>query len=625
MAYLKQITPFFQLKDKRLNRKIEKSSAKQSSLGNFSRALLGLPRRRKQYLVVAVDVLLCGISAFLAFFIRLEIDSIYHTAVIKVFAISAVGAIPILWAMGQYQTAFRYGGLSDNKLILRAAVTYGVYFVLAIAILGLENVPMSVGIIQPTILFIFVFSIRWLFREFMENVNDRFAKNPKSRRILIYGAGITGRQLAVVSMRSDDWKFCGFLDDDRTLWGATIDGQRVYNPIDCHKVIEKHSVDEIWIALPNLSADRRRVIIEKLRPLTAHVKTLPSFFDIASRKNVLSEVRELNFNDFLGRETVTPNMNLIRNGIKDRTILVTGAGGSIGAELCRLILDSNPKRLIILDQSEYALYLIHRELVDNLARDASRIDTAEANPKQIGGSFPEIVPILATCTNESLLEAIFQRWMPETIFHAAAFKHVPLVESNIVSAVFNNVIGTYVCAKLATKYDARTFILISTDKAVRPTNVMGVTKRLSEIVIKYFSSTSTRQHCLFSAVRFGNVLGSSGSVIPLFQKQIDDGGPVTITHSEVTRYFMTIREAAELVLQAAGIAKGGEIFVLDMGDPIKVLDLAKAMIELNGYTIRDSANPRGQIGIVFSGLRPGKSFTKSFSCQELQKKPATLK
>jgi len=377
----------------------------------------------------------------------------------------------------------------------------------------------------------------------------------------------------------------GFLDDDHRLQGNVLDGHRIYAPGDLPALRETLRVNDVLLAIPSLNRHQRNEILELMRRSRVSVRTLPRMADLAQGRVSISALRELDLEDLLGREPVTPNPILLRKNIHDKVVLVTGAGGSIGSELCRQIVALNPTILLLLEQSEFALYELHQELLP-------RAPTFK------------LVPLLASVQDNRRMHEILSTWSPHTVYHAAAYKHVPMVEHNPAEGLKNNVLGTLTTALAALKNGVSDFVLISTDKAVRPTNVMGTSKRLAEMVLQALAVESSVTR--FSMVRFGNVLGSSGSVVPLFRQQIKDGGPITLTHGEVTRYFMTIPEAAQLVIQAGAMARGGDVFVLDMGEPVRIMDLARRMVELSGLRVRDHEDPEGDIEIQVTGLRPGE-------------------
>lgn len=381
----------------------------------------------------------------------------------------------------------------------------------------------------------------------------------------------------------------GFVDDDLSLSGQTLDGLHVYRPAQLRDVIAKRQVSDVFLAIPSATRKRRNEIVAALRAHSVNVRTLPGMLDLAHGRVKVSDLREVETDDLLGRNRVAPNDTLLRRNITGKRVLVTGAGGSIGSELCRQIIDNAPAAIFLLDHSEFALYAIHRELTLLATQEALNV---------------EIFPVLGSVAVPDLVGHVFAAHKPDVVFHAAAYKHVPLVEENVVEAVRNNVLGTANIALAALRHDVAHVVLISTDKAVRPTSIMGTTKRLAEQILQALAAKDAKT--CFSMVRFGNVLGSSGSVVPLFRAQAHAGGPVTITHREMTRYFMVIPEAAQLVIQAGAMARGGEVFLLDMGDPVKIIDLARSVIALSGLTVRDADNPEGDVEIREVGLRPGE-------------------
>jgi FlaA1/EpsC-like NDP-sugar epimerase len=407
--------------------------------------------------------------------------------------------------------------------------------------------------------------------------------------VLIYGAGDAGRQVAALLTTSRQMVVRGFIDDSPALQRATLRGLRIHSSDNLRQLILEKGITDVLLAIPSASHSRRAQIVRQIQALhlPLHVRTLPDLHEIARGRVKVDHVRELDIQDLLGRDAVAPDDTLLRSKITGKVVLVTGAGGSIGSELCRQIVRLEPTRLILLDVSEYALYAIHHEL--------------EAEVK---GMELDLVPVLASVRDVDHVRRVLAQCTPDTIYHAAAYKHVPLVEHNPAEGIRNNTFGTLNMALLAREFNVPDFVLISTDKAVRPTNVMGASKRLAEMVLQALAAEGGAT--CFSMVRFGNVLGSSGSVVPLFRRQIAAGGPITITHPEITRYFMTIPEAAQLVIQASSMATGGEVFLLDMGEPVKVIDLARRMVELSGMTVRDSTNPEGDIELAVTGLRPGE-------------------
>jgi FlaA1/EpsC-like NDP-sugar epimerase len=471
----------------------------------------------------------------------------------------------------------RHAGTSTFLAILRATLLYGVGYASLFTFYGIEGVPRTIGLIQPLLLFLAAAGTRALAGQWLGGSYRLILSPSSASNVLVYGAGSSGRQLAAAGAGSRQMKVVGFLDDDKSLQGGRILGLPVYSPHRLESLISQLGVSDIVVAMPSLPRRRRMEILDQLRGVGVSVRTLPGLIDLAQGKVHASDVKELDIEDLLGRDSVTGDESQVRDSFRGRCIAVTGAGGSIGSELCRQILAGSPGSLLLIDTSEFALYAIHRELEGRLSPDQSC----------------QLIPLLGSVADEARMREILHAWRPSAIFHAAAYKHVPLVEQNPIEGARNNVIGTLVMARLASELGVGRFVLVSTDKAVRPTNVMGATKRLAELILQALAAQTSDTR--FSMVRFGNVLGSSGSVVPLFRQQIRDGGPVTITHPEITRYFMTIPEAVQLVLQAAITAQGGELFLLDMGEPVRVYDLARNMIQLSGLSIRSPENPDGDI------------------------------
>jgi len=563
--------------------------------------------------VVLVDITLCLLSIWIAFSLKWNYFALetlfFDISKLKVIGLALCLSLTIFSIFGFYKAIYRFIGLSSIYSFTSAIFLYAFFFSFVFCFYGVEGVPKSVGIFQPFIMLIFVGTSRIFARLLLSGsiVNQ----NEKSiKRILIYGAGSAGRQLASAILLSKDMKVVGFLDDDHRLHYHFLHGLSINNPNELRVLISKTNATDVFLALPSISRTRRNEILKKLSIYKLQVRTLPGLNDLANGKVTLSDVRELDIDDLLGREPVKPNFLLLNRNTNNKRVLVTGAGGSIGSELCCQILKTHPKQLLLVEMSEFALYQIHQKLQillesnrPTLINDALAIQT-------------EIVPLLASVCDEKRMQEIINTWRPHTVYHAAAYKHVPLVEHNPVEGIRNNVWGTWVCAKASLASGVKDFVLISTDKAVRPTNIMGASKRLSEMLLQALADAkadgylqcgleNVKPTC-FSMVRFGNVLGSSGSVVPLFREQIKSGGPITLTHPEITRYFMSIPEAAQLVLQASAMAMGGDVFVLDMGQPVKILDLALRMVELSGLTVKNEANPDGDIEITTTGLRPGE-------------------
>jgi FlaA1/EpsC-like NDP-sugar epimerase len=504
-------------------------------------------------------------------------------------AIATTLSILVFARIGLYRALVLYMGLQSGFLILQG-VTIATCM-LAVSYFFSQTPLSSDFSILPIfwmIALLFIGGSRFVSKIFLQSLIQNF--RPKEP-VIIYGAGSSGMQLVVALHNGDQYLPVAFVDDSHTMLGSTVHGIRVYSPNSLYELIESYSVRQILLAIPSATHTERKEILNRLEHLPVHVKTVPDLFDMVSGKVNVDQVRDIDIEDLLGRDIVPPNPELLGACINGQSVMVTGAAGSIGSELCRLIININPRRLILLDSFEYGLYEIENELREKL-KDIEN------------GEKIEIVALLGSVCNRVQMESAIQSFSVDTVYHVAAYKQVPMVEKNIVEGVQNNIFGTLISAQVAERYEVKNFVLISTDKAVRPTNFMGATKRFAEQVLQAIA----RGECAtrFSIVRFGNVLGSSGSVVPLFRKQISSGGPVTVTHPEVTRYFMTVQEAAQLVIQAGSMATGGDVFVLDMNEPIRIVDLAKKMVHLMGYDIKDENSYRGDIAIEYTGLRPGE-------------------
>ena len=556
-------------------------------------ALLSLPRPIKKAILMGCDYAVSILSLTLALSIRLGILDIYTGPI----SIAVYSLIPIicLYINGFYDRVTRVFFDTDMRRVLLVFV--GLIAIFSIIYLAgvTTNIPRSVPEIYLFILFIWLWSSRIILRRFLCSWANKTILPPKkdTSNIIIYGAGSSGTALFEALQGSSQYSVIAFTDDDKGLVGARIFGKKIYHSKHIEDLINKYSIEEVFLAMPLISQSRRRDIINDLTNLSVKIKELPSLQDIVEGKVTVSTMRRVDILDVLDRQTIHPDQNLLSKNIEAKNVLVTGAGGSIGSELCRQIIKNKPKCLVLYELCEYALYVIHQELLSWQTKHSDHSET-------------EIIALLGDVKNQQKLNQVFNSYDINTVYHAAAYKHVPIVEFNPFEGVINNAQGTYHCVKAACESQVETFVLISTDKAVRPTNIMGASKRLAELVCQGFSIQQQNPITRISMVRFGNVLGSSGSVVPLFTKQIANGGPLTVTHPEVTRYFMTIPEAANLVIQAGAMAKGGEVFVLDMGEPVKIVDLARRMIHLSGYEVKDEHNPDGDIEIVFNGLRPGE-------------------
>ncbi len=565
--------------------------------------LLEMPRPAKRLVVLTLDLVLALVSVWFAFYLRIEQTGLPQQQQKYVYLLAPVLAFPLFVRFGLYRAIFRYTGLAALATIAKAVGVYGLLFFLALLWFKWDGVPRSVGLIQPILFLLLVGTSRALARFWLAGWSGKAAH--AAGRMLIYGAGEAGVQTASALGVARQFVLLGFIDDDPKKAGRSINGVSIMKPGDVPDAVERMGVTDILLAMPALDRARRNEIINRLRALPVHVRTLPGMGDLASGRVTVQDFQELDVEDLLGRPPVPPDSTLLARNLADKVVLVTGAGGSIGSELCRQIILERPRQLVLLDHNEFGLYTIHQELEGLCAEQQHPV---------------ELVPLIASVGNFGRLREVCKLYRPATVYHAAAYKHVPLVECNPSEGVLNNVFGTLNMARAAMESGVAHFVLVSTDKAVRPTNVMGATKRMAELVLQALAaspsvcfhlpdgthSPQVTNNTLFAMVRFGNVLGSSGSVVPLFRKQLRAGGPLTVTHEEVTRYFMTIPEAAQLVLQAGAMAHGGDVFVLDMGQPVKITDLARRMAQLSGLSVRDERNPTGDIEIKVVGLRPGE-------------------
>ncbi|MDO6542479.1 polysaccharide biosynthesis protein [Photobacterium sanguinicancri] len=547
--------------------------------------LLSISRPKKRLFSIIIDVLFVFIAFWGAFGVRYgHFDSFLSTDLWQAFFLLTVVTIATFVKLGLYRAILRY--LSFHALLV---VSCGALIsALALSVSGFyfsdTTIPRTVPIIYGAFLALLAGGARLLMRTIV------FSKrSQKKKRVLIYGAGSTGRQLCIALRQSQDYLPVGFVDQDSSLFGTYILGLKVLPPKKIEFLIHRLKCDKVLLALPRASRSERKAILDTLANLTVEVLTVPSMEDIVNGDAKIDELRDVPIEDLLGRDPVAPRPELMRADTTGKVVMITGAGGSIGSELCRQILMQSPTKLILFELSEYGLYAIDKELTALATEHALNV---------------EIIPLLGSVQRMNRLQAVMESFKVETLYHAAAYKHVPLVEYNVVEGVRNNVFGTMYTAQAAIKAKVDTFVLISTDKAVRPTNIMGTTKRMAELVLQALAKQDHQTR--FCMVRFGNVLGSSGSVIPLFKKQIAQGGPVTVTHEDITRYFMTIPEAAQLVIQAGAMGKGGDVFVLDMGESVRITDLAKNLIKLSGLDVRSDVNPHGDIAIEFTGLRPGE-------------------
>ena len=576
--------------------------------------LVRLPRRYKRLIQVSTDVVLVWAALWLAFVVRLgdarNIEPFDGHA--WLFGIAPLIAIPFFIRFGMYRAVMRYFG-NDALMAIVKAVTLSA-LLLSLAVYWRTDAP---KLIPRSMVFNYwwlslflIGGLRLVMRQYF--MGDWFSPDSLTKfkgrdaslpKVAVYGAGAAGNQLVAALRLGRGMRPVAFIDDDSNLYNRTIAGLRVYSPKHIQQMIDETGSDEILLAIPSASRARRREVLETLEPYPLHVRSVPGFMDLASGRVKVEDIQEVDIADLLGRDAVPPQQALFEKCIRGKVVMVTGAGGSIGSELCRQILSNKPKALLLFEHSEFNLYNIHIELERNIERASLPI---------------KLVPILGSIRNPDRLLDVMRTWQVETIYHAAAYKHVPMVEHNVAEGVLNNVLGTINSAQAAVQAGVANFVLISTDKAVRPTNVMGSTKRVAEMILQalsretapvLFNADGAVHHVnktRFTMVRFGNVLGSSGSVIPRFYQQIRSGGPVTVTHPKITRYFMTIPEAAQLVIQAGSMGQGGDVFVLDMGQPVRIAELAEKLIHLSGLSVRSEKCPHGDIAVEFTGLRPGE-------------------
>ena len=553
----------------------------------FRLYLLDLPRDFKLIISLAVDSFLCFLTVWIAFYLRLgEFPTLGNYIIFPSF-LSIIFAIPVFYFSGLYRTIFRYSGWVAMLTVSKSIIIYGFLYSSFITLVSFRDVPRTIGIIQPLLLFFSVGGSRALIRYLIGNLYRLRIKRSNLPKAAIYGAGNSGRELISALENNNEFSVFCFLDDDKDKQGRVLAGKKIYSPASLEYLVKNKNISFLLLALPRINYSQRLKIIKNVSKFNLSVRTLPNLSGIAMGNT--SNLMELEIDELLGREKVDPDKILLKKNILNQIVIVTGAGGSIGSQLCKEILRIKPKKLIILDSNEYSLYKLLNEL--NTINKLEDI---------------EIIPIICSIQDKKNINLIFNTWLPNTVYHAAAYKHVPIVEYNLSEGLKNNVFGTLNLAKASLDTKVRNFVFISTDKAVRPTNVMGASKRLCELCLQALYSNQKEKDTKFSMVRFGNVLDSSGSVIPRFRKQIKERSPITLTHPEISRYFMTIEEAAQLVIQAGAMSEGGDVFLLDMGKSVKIYDLAIKMIQFSGLQIKDKDNPDGDIEIKITGLRPGE-------------------
>ena len=547
--------------------------------------LTNLSPFKKQLTMILVDLIAIILILLGAFSLRLSDWYWPNGNILWLTLLAPIIAIPIFYMFGLYRSVIRYIGLDAFWSVTQSVTLYALVYGLIVLISATPGIPRSVIIINWIFALLVISGLRLTARWLLIDLQNS-KSNSNKINVIIYGAGAAGRQLLLALKISNEYKIIALIDDKSNLNGRLINGVKVYSPDSLESLIKSKSINQVLLAIPSISRVRRQEIIKLIEPYNILVRSLPGLTELAKGTVRIEDLKNININDLLGRSPSSNNNLILSQNIKNKVIMVTGSGGSIGAELSRQILFLKPKILILFDVSEPALYSIHSELLN------------------LGYENNQIIPILGSVNNKSRLREVIKFFSVQTIYHAAAYKHVPMVEFNNIEGVNNNIFGTLNCAQVAVEESVGSFVLISTDKAVRPTNTMGTTKRIAEMILQALSEKQSTT--CFTIVRFGNVLGSSGSVIPLFEKQIKAGGPITVTNSNMVRYFMTIPEAVGLVIQAGVMGNGGDVFVLDMGKPMSISKLAEKMITLSGLQVKNQLNPDGDIEIIYIGLRPGE-------------------
>ncbi|WP_223293962.1 polysaccharide biosynthesis protein [Pelodictyon phaeoclathratiforme] len=557
----------------------------------MGRRALASSRYVKLLVVVAFDIFAALLTVWMAFSFTRQLLHQPEGLEWLLYLLAPALMLPIFALSGIYGTIQRYNSFEGFITVFKSVFFYGAAFVCLLLLLPLPKISIVVGILQPLLLLLMTGGSRAMVRYLSTTVTTTPEKRCEApNKLLIYGAGSAGVEIVNSINRSNKFTLAGFIDDNPDLQGRTINRMKVFSPAEAEELIQSEGINNILLAMPSATRTRRNEIVEQYRKYPVRIQMLPGVEELAEGKVTISDIKTVDIEDLLGRDPAPLDHALVKQVITGRVVMVTGAGGSIGSELCRQLLQAQPSTLLLLDNAEHNLYTIHSDLTQRHARLSSAT---------------RIVPLLCDVTNAIRITEIFRVFQPEVIYHAAAYKHVPMVEHNPAEGIRNNVFGTHTVAEAALQQGVTSVVLVSTDKAVRPTNVMGASKRLCEMILQALAEEPGHTTC-FSMVRFGNVLGSSGSVVPLFRSQINSGGPFTITHKEITRYFMTIPEAAQLVIQAGAMASPGDLHLLEMGDPVKIIDLARKMVELSGLTIRDHENPEGDIEIRVTGLRPGE-------------------
>ena len=560
-----------------------------------------LPRGARAALVALTDVLACCAAAIIAFWLRLGEWHLFDQQLLMLLAVAIPIWVIIALSTSTYRSLVRFSGRETVRQLAYRCTLLSLALAAVLVPLRLQGIPRTLSVLHPLVFLLMLAGSRVGLSSLLLEALYSSPLRQKRKRILIYGAGSAGQQLAMSVRQDPQIRIVGFVDENPVLSNRSLEGKPIWHTDEIERILVLEDIDEVFLALSTASRSTRRRIVERLRTRApkVRVRMLPSISEIAFEKVSINDLRDVQIEELLGRDEVAPDPELMARNVAGKCVMVTGAGGSIGSELCRQIILHRPRTIVLIEQSEHALYLIDAELRELKERESLNVET---------------VAELVDVTQPTQCTRSFETWQPDTVFHAAAYKHVPLIEENPLQGIRNNVFGTLNVCLAAEAAGTGTFILVSTDKAVRPSSVMGASKRICELIIQ--ARSEAQQAVTYSGVRFGNVLGSSGSVVPLFRRQIERGGPVTVTHADVTRYFMTIPEASQLVIQAGAMAEGGDIFLLDMGEPVRVHDLARAMIELSGLSLRDEANPDGDIEITQIGLRPGEKLYEELLIEE---------
>ena len=554
----------------------------------FTKSILSLPRFAKKSILIIFDSSLCVLCTWIAFYLRLDQFILIKGVTSLAALLSVCIALPTFWLVGLYRTIFRYSDLSIAFSVSIASLVYGFLYFSVFGVYGVSGIPRSIGILQPMVLFFAIVCSRLIVKNLLQSNYPVKNKSQYKIKTLVYGAGSAGRQLVSSLANSFELKLVGFLDDDVRIQGQVLDGLEIYSPLKIDDLIKSKRIDLVLLALPSISRTRRNEILTNLGNYKLKVQTLPMLIDIIQGRVAISDIKDLDVDDILNRDQVLANPELLSKNISSKVVLITGAGGSVGAELARQILRQKPKKILLLELNEFFLYKIYEEL-------------EILNENQI-----KIFPLLLNVQDQIRVSEILKIFKVNTVYHAAAYKHVPIVEENICESVKNNVFSTLAVMKAVLSESVENFVLISSDKAVRPTNIMGASKRLAELCVQGLYQNEKKSKTKVSIVRFGNVLESSGSVIPKFRRQIKDGGPITLTHPDVSRYFMTLVEASQLVIQAGAMSEDCNVFVLNMGKSVKIKDLIYRIVSLSGLEVKDKNNKDGDIEIKIIGLRPGE-------------------